>query len=52
VISFGYDIDAMLDVKNRLINIRFASRIGYGDSGVNRKRIEILHSQLQQAQIV
>jgi uncharacterized protein (DUF1499 family) len=52
VFRFVDDIDVMLDADTRLINIRSASRIGYGDFGVNRKRVEMLRSQLQQAHVI
>ncbi|MGZ8159843.1 MAG: DUF1499 domain-containing protein [Methylobacter sp.] len=49
VFRFVDDIDAILDADAGLIHIRSASRTGYGDFGVNRKRVETLRSQLQQA---
>jgi len=52
VFRFVDDIDAILDTDARLIHIRSASRTGYGDFGVNRKRVEILRSQLQQAHVI
>ncbi len=52
VFRFVDDIDAILDAKARLIHIRSASRVGYGDFGVNRKRVEMLRAQLQQAHVI
>ncbi|MDP1771378.1 MAG: DUF1499 domain-containing protein [Methylobacter sp.] len=52
VFRFVDDIDAILDADARLIHIRSASRTGYGDFGVNRKRVETLRSQLQQARVI
>jgi len=52
VFRFVDDIDAILDTDARLIHIRSASRTGYGDFGVNRKRVEMLRSQLQQAHAI
>jgi len=52
VFRFVDDIDAILDAKAQLIHIRSASRTGYGDFGVNRKRVEMLRSQLQQAHVI
>ncbi|HEY8096824.1 MAG TPA: DUF1499 domain-containing protein [Methylobacter sp.] len=52
VFRFVDDIDAILDADARLIHIRSASRVGYGDFGVNRKRVENLRSQLQQAHVI
>ncbi|WP_432745435.1 DUF1499 domain-containing protein [Methylobacter sp. G7] len=52
VFRFVDDIDAILDTEARLIHIRSASRTGHGDFGVNRKRVEMLRAQLQQAQVI
>ena len=52
VFRFVDDIDAILDAQAGLIHIRSASRTGYGDFGVNRKRVETLRSQLQQAHVI
>ncbi len=52
VFRFVDDVDAILDAEARLINIRSASRTGYGDFGVNRKRIEMLRLQLQQGHFI
>lgn len=39
---FGFvdDLEVRVDSGERLLHIRSASRVGYGDAGVNRKRIE------------
>lgn len=52
VFRFVDDIDVVLDTEAGLIHIRSASRIGYSDLGVNRKRLEKLRSQLQQAHVI
>lgn len=52
VFRFVDDIDVILDKAAGLIHIRSASRIGYGDFGVNRKRMEMLRAQLQQAKMI
>lgn len=52
VFRFVDNVDAMLDVDAKLIHIRSASRTGYSDFGVNRKRVEMLRSQLQQAHVI
>jgi uncharacterized protein (DUF1499 family) len=38
---FGFvdDFEARLDAPNRLIHLRSASRVGYADRGVNRRRL-------------
>lgn len=52
IFRFVDDIDAILDADANLIHIRSASRVGYSDLGVNRRRIEALRKQLQQAGIL
>ena len=39
---FVDDFEARLDEANNLIHLRSASRVGYGDRGVNRARVEAL----------
>ena len=34
------DVEFLIDEKNRTIHVRSASRVGYSDLGVNRKRVE------------
>ncbi|MGR9088020.1 MAG: DUF1499 domain-containing protein [Gammaproteobacteria bacterium] len=52
VFRFVDDIDAILDAGAGLIHIRSASRVGYSDLGVNRRRIEVLRQQLRQAGVL
>jgi uncharacterized protein (DUF1499 family) len=52
IFRFVDDIDAVLDADMKLIHIRSASRVGYSDLGVNRRRIEALRQQLRQAGIL
>ena len=52
VFRFVDDIDAILVHEANLIHIRSASRVGYSDLGVNRKRVENLRKQLQQAGVI
>jgi uncharacterized protein (DUF1499 family) len=49
IFRFVDDVNVILDPKARLFHIRSASRIGYGDFGVNRQRVEDLRSQLKTA---
>ncbi|NEQ97891.1 MAG: DUF1499 domain-containing protein [Cyanothece sp. SIO2G6] len=44
----GYvdDVEFYIDVANRVIHVRSASRLGQSDLGVNRKRIESIRSAL------
>jgi uncharacterized protein (DUF1499 family) len=41
------DVEFYLDEKSKLIHVRSASRIGKGDMGVNRKRIEAIRKELE-----
>lgn len=52
ILRFVDDIHAILDSEGKLIHIRSASRIGYSDLGVNRKRVEALRLRLQQAGVI
>jgi uncharacterized protein (DUF1499 family) len=52
IFRFVDDIDALLDEAAGVIHIRSASRIGYSDFGVNRKRIKKLQTQLQNQQVI
>ncbi|MDP2098115.1 MAG: DUF1499 domain-containing protein [Methylobacter sp.] len=52
VFRFVDDIDVILDKEAGVIHIRSASRTGYGDFGVNRRRVEMLRAQLQQAHVI
>lgn len=52
VFRFVDDINVILDADAQLIHIRSASRIGHSDFGVNRKRIEALRLQLQNAKVI
>jgi uncharacterized protein (DUF1499 family) len=52
VFRFVDDVDVLLDSEARLFHIRSASRIGYGDFGVNRKRVEKLRAQLKAAGVI
>ena len=41
------DAEFLLDREHRQIQIRSASRVGYSDLGLNRRRVEEIRSQLQ-----
>lgn len=45
---FGFidDVEARIDKRNNVIHLRSASRIGYSDFGVNRRRIEKIRSKM------
>lgn len=52
IFRFVDDIDVIMDSDAKLIHIRSASRTGYSDFGVNRKRVEALRAKLQQARVI
>lgn len=52
IFRFVDDVDVLLDSEARLFHIRSASRVGYGDFGVNRKRIENLRAKLQAVGVI
>ena len=43
-VIFGFmdDLEVRIDPTQNVIHLRSASRVGYGDAGVNRKRTELL----------
>ena len=48
VFRFVDDLECRLDAENRVIHGRSASRVGYSDLGVNRKRVERLRARFEQ----
>lgn len=42
IFGFVDDLEVRIDSTQKVIHIRSASRVGYGDAGVNRKRTELL----------
>ena len=44
---FVDDVEFCLDSENSIIHVRSASRSGYYDFGVNRKRIELIRSKME-----
>lgn len=45
LMGFVDDVEFYLDRKNNVIQVRSASRLGYGDLGVNRQRIETIRAK-------
>ena len=43
--GFVDDVEFQFDVENAAIHFRSASRLGYGDMGANRKRMETIREQ-------
>jgi uncharacterized protein (DUF1499 family) len=52
IFRFVDDLTLNLTPSNGIIHIRSASRIGYSDLGVNRRRLENLRKKLQQNDII
>ncbi len=48
-LGFVDDVEFFLDLENKMLHMRSASRIGYWDLNVNRKRLEFIKKQLQTA---
>ena len=45
VFQFVDDMEFRMDAANKVIHVRSASRLGYSDLGVNRKRVETLRAR-------
>jgi uncharacterized protein (DUF1499 family) len=50
VFSFVDDVEFHIDEENSIIHFRSASRAGYSDLGVNRKRMNAIRSKFEQAE--
>lgn len=48
VFRFVDDMEFRMDTKNKVIHLRSASRVGYSDLGVNRRRVKKLRSNFYQ----
>ena len=47
LLGFVDDLELRLDAAERLIAVRSASRLGWSDMGVNRRRVETLRQKLE-----
>ena len=47
IFRFVDDVEFLFDKEKNLIHVRSASRVGYSDLGMNRKRIEALRQQFR-----
>jgi uncharacterized protein (DUF1499 family) len=47
ILRFVDDMEFVFDREHTLIHVRSASRVGYSDLGVNRKRVEKIRSLFQ-----
>lgn len=52
VFSFVDDFECLIDETTNVVHVRSASRVGYGDLGVNRKRVERIRTQLQKIRAI
>jgi len=52
VFGFVDDLDLIISMEQQLIHVRSASRTGYYDFGVNRRRVEKLRSLFKQHGII
>jgi uncharacterized protein (DUF1499 family) len=48
VFRFVDDVEFLIDEHQRIIHVRSASRVGYWDLGVNRRRIENIRRKMEQ----
>ncbi|MBW1642345.1 MAG: DUF1499 domain-containing protein [Deltaproteobacteria bacterium] len=48
IFRFVDDMEFRMDAKNKVIHLRSASRVGYSDMGVNKRRVEKLRSKFYQ----
>ena len=49
IFRFKDDVEFAFDDRNKLINFRSASRVGYSDMGVNRKRMEEIKKRFEES---
>jgi len=47
IFGFVDDFEIRIDPQQKIMHIRSASRVGYGDGGVNRKRVELFKKLLR-----
>jgi uncharacterized protein (DUF1499 family) len=47
VFRFVDDLELRIDTDQKTIHLRSASRVGHGDGGANRKRVELLKKSFQ-----
>ncbi len=47
VFRFVDDVEFLFDLESKVVHVRSASRVGYSDLGVNRRRVEKIRSLFQ-----
>ncbi|MBN4078811.1 DUF1499 domain-containing protein [Gammaproteobacteria bacterium AH-315-C21] len=52
--TFGFvdDLEVRADLENSVLHIRSASRVGYSDAGVNKRRVELFKKKLSENLLV
>ena len=48
IMRYVDDVEFYIDTENKTLHFRSASRIGYGDGGLNRKRMEKLRDLIEE----
>ena len=48
IFRFVDDVEFYLDDRNKVIHVKSASRVGYSDLGVNRRRVENIRKRFDQ----
>mmetsp|Transcript_7197 Transcript_7197/g.20398 ORF Transcript_7197/g.20398 Transcript_7197/m.20398 type:complete len:165 (-) Transcript_7197:47-541(-) len=46
ILRFKDDVELLFDEEKQIVHVRSASRVGYGDLGANRKRVELIRKLL------
>ena len=52
IFRFVDDVEFYLDDRNKVIHVKSASRVGYSDLGVNRRRVENIRKRFDQSEEV
>lgn len=50
IFRFVDDVEFYLDDRNKVIHVKSASRVGYSDLGVNRRRVENIQKRFNQGE--
>lgn len=50
IFRFVDDVEFYLDDRNKVIHVKSASRVGYSDLGVNRRRVENIRKRFDQGE--
>lgn len=50
IFRFVDDVEFYLDDRNKVIHVKSASRVGYSDLGVNRRRVENIRERFDRGE--